>query len=56
MIIFDKTYDGESIIDAPEDIGDMLDPTMNPACKDIPQDEHGIHKGSLRVTVEWIKE
>ena len=58
MIIFQKEYDGESIIDLPEDIGEMLDPDFNDLVdvEQIPQDEYGIHQGKFIVTVTWVPE
>ncbi len=49
MIVFNKEYSGESIIDLPQDVGEMFDDAPV-----IPQDEYGIHTGKFIVTVEWI--
>ena len=56
MIIFNKEYDGESMHDYYRDVSEAFDSRFNPAIKDIPQDEHGFHKGTFVVTVKWIKE
>lgn len=51
-----KVYCGESIIDLPEDVGYMLDESHNPKASKVPQDEHGLHRGSFVVTVLWRPE
>lgn len=53
MIIFNKEYDGESIVDLDRDISEVLDSRFNPVVDIIPKDEHGFHKGSFVVTVQW---
>jgi hypothetical protein len=53
MIIFDKRYDGESIVDAGRDVSEAFDETFNEFAKGIPQDEHGLQKGIFRITIEW---
>ena len=53
-IFYKKEYDGESIIDLPEDMGNMFDPYWNKYATDIPQDEYGLHQGKFVVTVEWV--
>ena len=53
-IFYVKEYDGESIIDLPEDMGNMFDPYWNKNAKDIPQDKYGLHRGKFIVTVEWV--
>lgn len=53
MIIFKKEYDGESIVDLERDISECLDGNFNAIAYAIPVDEHGIHKGTFKVTVEW---
>ena len=52
--LFKKVYDGESLIDLPEDVGMMLDCDWNAMAKLVPQDEYGLHKGSFVVTVMWF--
>ena len=54
MIIFNKEYDGESMHDYYRDVSEAFDSRFNPAIKDIPQDEHGFHKGTFVVTVKWV--
>lgn len=54
MIIFEKEYSGESIIDLPEDMGDMFDIDVSNIT--VPQDEYGIHLGRFIVKVEWLPE
>jgi len=49
-ILFKKQYDGESMIDMPDDIYYALE-----EC-DVPQDEYGIQTGTFTVTIEWSPE
>ncbi len=56
FVLFKKVYDGESLIDLPEDVGNMLDNDWNPKAKKIPQDQYGLHTGSFVVTVLWRSE
>lgn len=42
-----KEYDSESIMDIWDDVEDAIDDD------DIEKDEHGFHKGSFTVTLEW---
>lgn len=50
MIIFDKTYYAESLLDLDEDIIYALD------IANIEKDEYNFEKGSFRVTIEWSAE
>jgi hypothetical protein len=54
ITVFENTYDGESIIDLPEAIGEMLDTDYNPKADTIPQDEYGLHIGSSHVKITWV--
>ena len=56
MIIFEKEYDGESIVDLARDISESLEPEFNPIVAEVPQDEWGFHKGYFRVTIKWSGE
>lgn len=56
MILFEKEYDGESIVDLDRDISEFLDPNFNPIVDDVPKDEYGFHKGSFQVTIEYTEE
>jgi hypothetical protein len=56
MIILDKKYDGESIVDLDRDISEMFDEEFDPRIETIPKDKHGFMKGTFKVTVEWIPE
>ena len=56
MIVFEKTYDGESIVDLSRDINECLDEEFNLTISVIPQDEYGIHQGKFTVTVKWTPE
>lgn len=53
VIIFDKKYNSESIIDLD---GDLLDVEDNALFNGAERDEHGFVKGTFRVIVEWTKE
>jgi hypothetical protein len=53
MILLQKEYDGESIIDAPGDFQEALDPDFNSTLSTIPADGHGFSKGTFKVTIEW---
>ena len=53
LTVFNKIYDGESIVDLSRDIDECLDSCYNAVVQQIPQDEHGFHRGAFRVTVEW---
>jgi hypothetical protein len=49
MIIFEKDYSDESLIDLAEDIQDaVFDDNL-----DIPKDDHGFRKGTFVVKVVW---
>lgn len=50
MILLDKTYYGENIHEAEQDLSEMFDSGQ------VPQDEHGFHRGTFKLTVEWIPE
>lgn len=47
MILFDKIYDAESIVDVEQDVYDAI------FYSGIPIDEHGFHLGEFKVTIEW---
>ena len=49
MIIFDRHYTDEDLIDLEQHISDML----NENIAEIPIDEHGCRAGTFRVTIEW---
>lgn len=53
MIVFKKTYDGESIYDLERDIAESIDERFNDLMSDLPQDEDGFTKGKFKVTIEW---
>lgn len=56
MILFQKEYDGESIVDLERDISECLEGSFNALAYAIPVDEHGFHKGNFKVIVEWEPE
>ena len=49
MIVFDKSYSDESLIDLDQDIRWALEEDFAV----IPKDEHGFSKGEFRVTITW---
>jgi len=53
MILFDKQYDGESIVDMDRDVNEFFSDSLIDDFE-IPQDENGIMQGSFRVTVDWV--
>jgi hypothetical protein len=53
MIVFEKTYDGESIVDADRDFSEALQAEYNSAMDKIPQDEYGFAQGRFTVKIEW---
>ena len=53
MIIFEKEYDGESIVDLDRDVYECLQEDYNQIMTKIPQDEFGFQKGTFKVTIEW---
>lgn len=54
MKLFEKVYDGESLIDIERDVWEALDPDFNPDMESVSQDEHGFLKGDFKVTIEHI--
>lgn len=54
--IFEKEYDGESIVDMERDISECLDADYNPAVAQIPEmeDSPGFWAGKFVVTVTWV--
>ena len=50
MVIFEKMYDGNNIVDIEDDIYEILE------SDEIEQDSHGLIVGNIRVTVEYFKE
>jgi len=52
IIIFDKHYTDEDLIDLEHHIWNML----NDNIAEIPVNEHGFREGTFRVTIEWIEE
>jgi hypothetical protein len=51
--LFRETYDGESLYDLDRDVAEALMEEYNPKMSQVSQDEHGLHKGSFIVTIEW---
>lgn len=52
-ILFEKEYDGESIVDFGRDMSEALLPEYNPRLEGLPADEYGFATGSFKVTIEW---
>lgn len=48
MIIFEKEYDGETLVDIEEDVYDAVNYNTY-----LPVDDHGFIKGTFRVTISW---
>jgi hypothetical protein len=53
MMIFQKHYDGESIVDVSRDVWEAFDADFNEVMGTIPLTEWGMHQGRFRVTIEW---
>ena len=53
MILFDKVYDGESIVDTGRDISEALDVNYSIEMARIPVDIYGFPKGKFLVRIEW---
>lgn len=53
IIVFEKEYCGEGLIDASQDIGECFLEDYNPVIQEIPVDEHGIQTGTFFITVTW---
>ncbi len=53
MIILEKQYDGESIVDMSRDIYEAFDDRFNPVITEIPIDKHGFQTGTFTVTITW---
>ena len=52
MIIFDRDYSDESLVDLEQHLMDVIyDDSLN-----IPQDEYGFRKGVFKVTISWEDE
>ena len=54
--IFEKEYDGESIVDLSWDISECFDHRFNPAAAEIPEmeDSPGFYAGTFVVSVVWV--
>lgn len=48
MILLEKEYSGESIIDLEGDAYSIIND------ESIPMDEDGFHTGTFKVTIEWF--
>lgn len=54
--LFNKEYDGESIVDLSRDISECLDSDFNPIVNEIPEmeDSPGFWAGKFVVSVTWV--
>ena len=53
MVLFEKNYDGESIVDLERDVSEALQEDFNEKLVNIPKDEYGFQQGNFKVTIEW---
>jgi len=56
MIVFEKVYDGESIVDIYRDVDEAVSADYNPVVDQIPVDTYGFATGKFRVLIEWQSE
>ena len=56
LTLLDKTYNGESIVDAYRDCSEAIDGDHNPVIQEIPQDEYGFSRGNFRIIIQWQDE
>jgi len=56
LTLFDKTYDGESIVDIYRDVAEAIDSRYNNLIDKIPQDRHGFQKGTFDVSIKWVED
>jgi hypothetical protein len=56
--LFEKSYDGENIVDLSRDISECFDQRFNPVAAEIPEMEGspGFWAGKFTVTVTWAPE
>jgi hypothetical protein len=52
IVVFVKVYDGESIIDLPQDASEAVLGEYNPAILQVPQQD-GFWQGKFKLTLEW---
>ena len=55
-VLFEKEYDGESVVDLPEDVSEALLAEYNPAAAALPVDEYGFWSGRIIVRIEHQEE
>lgn len=51
--LFEKEYDGESIVDAFRDVPEAFDERFNPNMVGLPKDEYNLNTGTFIVKIEW---
>lgn len=56
LTIFNKEYDGESLYDLPEDVGDSVNEDYNRAMSKVPKDPYGFPIGKFTVSIVWSEE
>lgn len=54
--IFEKKYDGESIVDVYRDVSEAFEEDFNPLVNEIPKDKYGFQKGTFKVAITWMME
>ena len=53
VVLLDKTYDGESVVDHTRDVSEAFDKAFTPDVANIPVDEYGFWQGSFKVVITW---
>lgn len=53
LIVFEKQYDGESIVDVERHIYEALSDDYNEIMKAVPRDQYNIPQGTFKVTITW---
>jgi len=53
QIIFEKSYDGESLGDSFRDVSEAFNPKYNKEVEIIPQDTYGFQKGEFTIIIKW---
>lgn len=56
LTIFNKEYDGESLYDILQDVGEGINEDYNPTMCSIPVDMHGLQHGKFIVSITWSEE
>jgi len=56
LTIFKKEYDGESLYDILQDVGECINEDYNPVMCSIPVNMHGLQHGKFKVSIVWREE